>query len=54
MANKNKKSMATKASKTMRSKSASKISKSLAGSVLAKAKHKKVTSQPTKKTNKRR
>ena len=37
----NKKTMATKASKTLRSKRASKISKSFAGSVLAKAKHKR-------------
>lgn len=38
----NKKTMATKASKTLRSKRASKISKSFAGSVLAKARHKRV------------
>lgn len=37
----NKKTMATKASKTLRSKRASKISKSFAGSVLAKSKHKR-------------
>ncbi len=37
----NKKSMASRASKTMRNKRASKISKSFAGSVLAKSKHKR-------------
>lgn len=55
MANKNKKSMASKASKTMRSKNASKISKSLAGSVLSKSKY--VPSEKTnngKKPNKKR
>ena len=55
MANKNKKSMASKASKTLRDKRASKISKSYAGSVLSKSKY--VPSEKTnkvKKPNKRR
>ncbi len=44
----NKKSMASKASKTMRNKRASKISKSLAGNVLAKAKYNPAPKQPKK------
>lgn len=39
MAKKNKKAMVTHASKTLRNKRASKISKSLAGSVMAKSKY---------------
>lgn len=46
---KQEKSMATKASKTLRSKRASKISKSFAGSVLAKSKHKR---EPRRQKNK--
>lgn len=52
MAKKNKKAMVTHASKTLRNKRASKISKSLAGSVMAKSKYKKDTCQQPKQTKK--
>jgi len=47
-----KKSMASNASKMLRNKRASKISKSYAGSVLAKSKYKKDTCQQPKQTKK--
>ena len=48
MANKDKKAMVTNASKTLRNPRSSKISKQLAGSVLAKSKFKREKKQATK------
>ncbi len=50
----NKKSMASNASKTLRNKRASKISKSYAGSVLAKSKYKREPQPKQKKAKKGR